>query len=140
MSGDFLDTNVFIYRFDRTDERKRSVATRLLADALAGQRAAISYQVVQEALYALTSKIPSPLSDSEADDFLQRVLLPLWTVMPSASLFERAMRIRRRYQLHFYDALVVAGALQAGCDRLLSEDLQHGETFDGLRVENPFLA
>ncbi len=139
MSGDFLDSNIFIYRFDDADERKRDTARGLVAEALAGQRTAVSYQVVQETMFALTAKIQSPLSEFEAAEFLRRTLLPLWTVMPSLSLFERALRLRVRYQLHFYDALVVAGALEAGCDRLLTEDLTHGQVIDGLRIENPFL-
>jgi predicted nucleic acid-binding protein len=44
-----------------------------------------------------------------------------------------------RYGFHFYDSLIVAAALEAGCSRLFSEDLQHGQRIDGLTVENPFL-
>lgn len=58
---------------------------------------------------------------------------------PSQRLYARALELRRRYQFPFYDALVVAGALEAGCTRLLTEDLQHGQQLDGLTIENPFL-
>ena len=64
--------------------------------------------------------------------------MPLASVMPSFDLYQSALRIRDRYQLHFYDALVVAAALEAGCKRLLTEDLQHGQVSDGMTIENPF--
>jgi predicted nucleic acid-binding protein len=49
------------------------------------------------------------------------------------------MAIHERYRLSWYDSLIVAAAQRAGCDRLYSEDLQHGQLFGTLRVENPFL-
>ncbi len=52
---------------------------------------------------------------------------------------ELAVDISRRYRLHIYDSLIVAGAIEAGCARLLTEDLQHGQVVDGVRIENPFL-
>lgn len=64
--------------------------------------------------------------------------MPLWDVMPSGVLYQRALTIRVRHGLQFYDALVVGAALEAGCTRLLTEDLQHGQEIEGLTIENPF--
>jgi predicted nucleic acid-binding protein len=59
--------------------------------------------------------------------------------MPSPAIYERGIMVQARYGFHFYDSLIVAAALEAGCTRLLSEDLQHGQRIDSLTVENPFL-
>ena len=138
MSGEFLDTNIFIYLFDDTDERKRSIATKLVHDALASDATCISYQVVQETLNVLTRKLAKPATPETAQAFFQHSLLPLWRVMPSQALCVRGLQVQSRWKLGFYDALIVAAALEAGCKRLLSEDLQHGQRIESLKIENPF--
>ena len=62
----------------------------------------------------------------------------LWRIMPSEGLYQTALSIQSRYRYSFYDSLIIAAALEAGCTRLLSEDLQAGQTIDGLRIEDPF--
>lgn len=140
MSVDFLDTNVIAYVFDQRDERKRVIATRLVQDALADGRALISWQVVQEVVNAVTRKAHLALDASELRATLTNLLLPLWRVQPSAAIHQRAMDIRDRHGFAWYDSLIIAAALDAGCKRLLSEDLQHGQRIGSLRVENPFRA
>jgi predicted nucleic acid-binding protein len=138
MSVDFLDTNVFIYLFDDVDTRKRGVAERLVSDALASGRAVVSYQVVQEALNVITRKLGA--STDDARRFLDVVLDPLWQVGPSSELYGSALDVRGRYGFPYLDALIVASALAAGCTRLLSEDLQHGQRIGDLVVVDPFRA
>ena len=139
MSVDFFDSNIFIYLFDPTDERKRSIAHRLIDSAIETDRGCISFQVVQETLRVVTGKIPKPLAADDAQAFLKHSLLPLWRVMPSAELFKRGLRIRAQYALSFYDSLIVAAAQEANCKRLYSEDMQHGQTIGKLRIVNPFV-
>lgn len=140
MSVEFLDSNVFVYLFDTKDERKRDIAQRIVEAALGDDSACISHQVVQETLNVLTRKLAKPLAPEAAQRFMQHSLVPLWRVMPSAALYAKALAVRARWQLAFYDALIVAAALEAGCKRLLSEDMQHGHRIEGLRIENPFRA
>lgn len=140
MSGDFLDSNVLLYLFDDTDDRKRSVAQELVREALEVDGTIISNQVVQETLNVLTTRLRPPATAEQAKKFFDKVLMPLWRSMPNAALYERALDVRSRYGFSFYDALIVAAALQAGCSRLLTEDLQHGQRIEGLVVENPFKA
>ena len=83
-------------------------------------------------------KAEVPLSHAEIRTYLNDVLVPLWKVYPSASLYGRALDVQDRYRFHFYDSLIVAAALDAGCDRLYSEDLQDGQRVEDLTVENPF--
>jgi predicted nucleic acid-binding protein len=140
MSGDFLDSNVFVYLFDETDDARRTTAERLVATALASKDASISYQVVQETLNVITRKLATPATPGDARRFLDRVLAPLWRVYPSVTLYERALDLKARYGYSFYDSLIVAGALEAGATRLLSQDLQHGQRIEHLTIQDPFRA
>ena len=139
MSGDFIDSNVFVYLFDETDERKRGIADGIVESALQAHSASISFQVVQETLNVLTRKLPTPMTAEGAKDFLQQVLVPLWRVSPSPALYDRALDLQTRYRYGFYDSLIIAAALDAGCTRIYSEELQDGQRIEGLTIRNPFV-
>ena len=132
----FIDTNVFIYLFDETAPDKRRRAERLVDRSLKNGSGCISYQVVQETLHVLTRKLGA--RPQSARLLLDDVLAPLWRVNPSRSLYARGLRLHAQYGFSFYDALIVAAALEAGCARLYSEDLQHGQQVDHLTIRNPF--
>lgn len=134
----FLDTNVFVYLFDETDERKRRTAEVLVQRALEDGRGCISYQVVQETLNVLTRKLQAAAEDMGR--LLDDVLMPLWRVNPTRTLYRRGLDLRTRYGFSFYDSLIVAAALEAGCKVLYSEDLQHSQRIDGVTVMDPFIS
>ena len=137
MSADaFIDTNVFVYLFDETDAEKRRRAETIVYRALADGTGCISFQVVQEALNVIIRKLDAAPAD--ARQVLDDVLIPLWRIYPSASLYRRGLRVQARYNLAFYDSLIVAGALEADCRTLYSEDLQHGQQIAGLTIVDPF--
>lgn len=138
MSADFIDTNVFVYLFDEIDARKRRVAETLIHTALETRSSTISYQVVQETLNVITRKLPIPATSEDARQFLDEVLVPLWRVMPSDGLYRGGLDIAARYGYGFYDSLIIAAALEDGCTRLYSEDLQHGQRIAGITIEDPF--
>ncbi|MGB3683817.1 MAG: PIN domain-containing protein [Rubrobacteraceae bacterium] len=138
MSGDFLDSNVFVYLFDETDERKRGIAERIVESGLQTNSVSISFQVVQEALNVVTRKLATPMTAEGAKSFMQDVLAPLWRVSPSLALYNRALDVQGRYRYGFYDSLIIAAALDAGCGRLYSEGLQGGRGIEGLTIVNPF--
>jgi predicted nucleic acid-binding protein len=138
MSGDFFDSNVFVYLFDETNERKRGTAEWIVESALQTNSASISFQVVQETLNVVTQKIATPMMAEGAKSFMEKVLAPLWRVSPSPALYNRALDVQDRYRYSFYDSLIIAAALDAGCDRLYSEDMQSGQRIEGLIIENPF--
>src|SRR4051794_12840185 len=140
MSADFIDSNVLVYLFDNTDAVKREAAETLIRSGLDSGNATISSQVVQEVLNVLTHKLRPPASPEEARRFLGDVLVPLWSGVPRRLLYERALELHSPPQFRFYDALIVAAALAAGCSHLYSEDLQHGQRFEGLTIVNPFRA
>jgi len=135
---DFLDTNIFVYMFDGTDDIKRRRAEQLVRRGIEAGTGRISYQVVQETLNVATRRLGFSYSDSRT--LLADVLAPLWTVHPSRELYERGLALRDRYGFSFYDSMIVAGAVESGCARLYSEDLQHGQRIQSLTIEDPFRA
>lgn len=137
MSVDFIDSNVFIYLFDETDADKRQTAETLVQGALEKGTASISFQVIQETLNTLTRKLGATQDDARR--FMEAVLVPLWYIMPSQALYARALELGTRYRFSFYDSLIIAAALEGGCNRLYSEALQHGQRIE-LVIENPFKA
>ena len=60
-------------------------------------------------------------------------------MIPMDPLYERGLFIKFRYQYSFYDSLIIAAALEAGCKTLYSEDMQHGQRIEQLIIKNPFL-
>lgn len=133
---DFLDTNVFVYLFDETAPDKRARAEGLVHRSLEEGSGCISYQVVQETLNVVTRKLGA--RPASARLLLDDVLAPLWRVNPSRSLYARGLRLHAQFGFSFYDSLIVAAALEAGCRRLYSEDLHHGQRVDQLTIHNPF--
>ena len=134
----FVDTNVFVYQLQAAEPRKAEIADRIIRRAIATGDACISFQVVQEFLNVALRKATVPLDVQGARLYLDNVLAPLLRVPASLELYRRGLEVQNRFQLSFYDALIVAAALEAGCDRLWSEDLQDGLRIGRLQVENPF--
>jgi predicted nucleic acid-binding protein len=140
MSGaDFLDANVILYALDAgAPQAKRLVSRQLVGQALAERSGVISWQVVQETLHVAAHKFKAVVSESDRGALLRDVLVPLWTVQPHPAIFQKAIDVQAKQGFAFYDCLIVAAALDAGCKRLLTEDLQHGQRIGTLRIENPF--
>ncbi len=132
----FLDTNVFVYLFDETNDRKRERAERLVQQALVNETGCISYQVVQETINVITRKLNA--TPERAGQILDDTLIPLWRVNPTRTFYQRGLDLQTRYRFSFYDSLIVAAALEAGCHTLYSEDLKHGQQIEGLTITNPF--
>jgi len=138
MSADgFIDSNVIVYLFDDTAPAKQDRAESLILSGLDKGSCCISHQVVQETLNVATRKLNFTVED--ASRLLDSILQPLWKVMPTLAMYQRSLVIRSRYQYSFYDALIIAAALEAGCNILYSEDLQHGQVIERLTISNPFL-
>jgi predicted nucleic acid-binding protein len=135
----FLDTNVFVYSFDATSSRKRKRALELIGDAIVARNGIVSYQVVQEFFNVALKKFTEPMKVSEAEQYLAAVFRPLLALHSSPALYVEALRLSGRYNLQWYDSLIVAAAREGKCSVLFSEDLQNGMRIDGLSVQNPFL-
>ena len=134
----FLDTNVFVYTFDSTQPQKRTRAKDIVAGALRDTRGVISFQVLQEFVNVATRRFKRPLTPRDCSTYIDRVLAPLCEIFPTIDTYKEALEIHERWQFSYYDSLIVTAALSAGCERLYSEDLQHGQKIKDLVIEDPF--
>ncbi len=135
----FLDTNILIYAFDASTGRKHEIAQALYEKLLLGNSGRTSLQILQEFFVSAVYKSPKKLQISEAREIIQN--LAAWPVhRPFADDILAAIDLSVRYQISFWDSLVIRSAQQTGCNILWSEDLAHGQEYDGVLVQNPFAA
>lgn len=134
----FMDTNVFIYAFSPHEPAKKARAASLIRSALSDSIGVISSQVVQEFINVAVHKPVASVPPTLLLDYMDHVLHPLCRVMPSPSLYLKAIQLHRDTQYRFYDCLIVAAALESGAKILYSEDLQNGRSFGEMKIVNPF--
>ena len=135
----FLDTNIFVYSFDRRALAKLLPAQQLIRDGIAKRRGVVSFQVVQEFFNVALRRFEKPMTVAEAEQFLATVFRPLLSVHSSQALYGQALRLAEQRRLSWYDSLIVAAAIEAQCTVLYSEDLQHEQRIGDLKIVNPFL-
>ena len=132
-----MDTNVLVYAYDRRDISKRSQAQELLTTGIEDETAVISVQVLGEFFTVVTQRIQNPLSTEEAQEVVNLIsVLPVMEL--DLALVRRAISTHLRYQISYWDALIVAAAESAGCAQIFSEDLNPGQSYHGIVVVNPF--
>jgi predicted nucleic acid-binding protein len=134
----FLDTNIFVYALPANSSGKRDRAAELVDRAIGSGKGVISYQVVQEFFSVAFRRFTPRMTFAEAEQYLSATFQPLLVVHSSYSLYVEALTLSRRYSLSWYDCLIVASAIESQCRILYSEDLQDGQTFGSLKVQNPF--
>jgi predicted nucleic acid-binding protein len=133
---EFLDTNVLVYAYDPSDTQKQRIARELVRRALAGE-IFVSTQVLGEFAATLLHKM-KPAARPEDVTAVLDVLGPVRVIVPDADIVRRAVQARAEYGVHFYDGMIVAAAERGGCRRIWSEDLNAGQEYFGIVVENPF--
>ena len=135
MKNVFVDTNILVYAAEeRTPVARKTTISREL---LLLPRIHFSVQVLNE--FVAIARNPKKLAlprDRELrwlNGWLLRPVLPI-----SVETFLSAQAMHLRYQLSHWDSLIVSSAIEAGCHRVYSEDLQHGQIIEGLEIINPF--
>jgi predicted nucleic acid-binding protein len=132
----FVDTNVWVYTVDDAEPDKQAQARHVL-EPTPGKDLVVSAQVLGEFYVTVTRKLAETLPETEAVALVDRMrLLPVVPV--DANLVSAAITNTREWQLSYWDALIIAAAEASGCDLVLSEDLNHGQVYGSVRVENPF--
>jgi predicted nucleic acid-binding protein len=131
----FVDTNVLLYAVDTSDAEKHRAASAWRLELWKSRRGRLSYQVLQEFYVQAVRKNPQGADAAQAE---VRDLFAWDPVVIDAPVIEAAWRLRKRFNLSFWDALIVGAAKAAGCSHLLTADLSHGQELDGLRVVSPF--
>jgi predicted nucleic acid-binding protein len=132
----FVDSNIFLYAVDEADPRKQRVARDWRAELWKSRLGRVSFQVLNE-FYVNAVRLNPDASDQARAEV--RDLLGWNPVVVDATIMERGWKLQDRYQLSFWDSLIVAAAKTASCGFLLTEDLQDGQKLDTVEVVNPFL-
>lgn len=134
----FLDTNILIYAHDIDAGKKHDVALSILKTIWEEETGIISTQVIQEFYVNVTRKIPNPITPVQARGIILNYFS--WQVEPvEPHTILSASEIEEKYILSFWDSLIIATASQSEADKILTEDLNHGQTIEGVLIENPFL-
>ena len=127
----FFDTNILVYAF--LDAVKRERAIEVLSEG-----GLISIQVLNEFTNVALKKRRRSWPEIEAALGVIRARFPK-VILLTVEIHASAVVLAREHGLSIYDALIVAAALEAGCETLFSEDMQHQRAFGDLRIVNPFL-
>ena len=136
MSKVFLDTNILLYTIDQREPWKRDQALRIVSELAYHGMAVISIQVLQEFYVGATRKFGiDPLTAKGMIAGFRAHEL----VAPDIELMNEAIDGSILNRISFWDALIIASARRANCEVVWTEDLNHGQLIQGVRIENPFL-
>ena len=133
----FVDANILIYAYDVDAKRKHPVAKNALRELWRDRNGVLSMQVLQEFYVNVTRKIATPLSKDMAR--LAVNSYTPWCMETTPAEISAAFHIEDAARIGFWDALILAAAAKSGARRILSEDLNAGQTIAGVRIENPFV-
>lgn len=132
----FVDTNILMYAHDNAAGEKHTRAKALVEQLWESRSGAVSTQVLQELTVNLRRKARKPLDAKATREVIVDYLAWHVVVNGGDSILE-ALELEARYQLSFWDALVVQAAQVAGAEILYSEDLPDGQRYGTVRVKNP---
>lgn len=132
----FLDTNVLVYASDDDTPAKQHIARRLIAEQ--SGRAVVSTQVLQEYFVAATRKLG--IEPLRAKEVITQSESAFETIIVTPQIINRAVDGSILWRVSFWDALILSSAEDASCSVVFSEDLNPGQWYGGVRVENPFAA
>ena len=134
----FVDTNVIVYSMDRSAGDKHARALQVIEELWNSREGAISTQVLQEAIIYLSRRVGHRMSARETREALSGFFE--WEVFVNTEeTILKALEMEERYQISFWDALIVQAAEGSGARILYSEDLSHGQIYGTVRVLNPFV-
>ncbi len=134
----FVDTNILVYAHDLSAGNRHARASAIIESLWEEEAGVISIQVLQEFYVTVTHKIKSPLKPAETREIIQNYLSwPVQVNDPETTI--RASEIGEKNNLSFWDALIIAAAIRLQAEKIITEDLNHGQIIEGILVENPFL-
>jgi len=137
MGGEFVDTNILVYAHDLSAEKKRRIAKDVLLRLVNENRGLTSVQVQMEFFVAVTRKIPKRLPADQAAKIIGD--LATWkTFSPESRDVLAGIGISEKYNIGFWDAMIVQAAAALDASVIWSEDLNHGQVYKGVMVKNPF--
>jgi len=132
----FIDTNILVYTLDQKNIEKRDMARKTVKKVVESHQPVISTQVIKEFYVVASSKL-------KADPIVVKNIIHnfhnMEIVNNDLDLIEQAIDISILSQLSFWDSLIIAAAEKANCEYVLSEDLNSGQTYRGIKLLNPFI-
>ena len=132
----FFDTNVLVYAATKQDMAKRNIARELIGHALeANHDGVITVQIMTEFINVMQSRFKAAAKD--IDEWVSQ-FYPLLATEVTMDVVRNVMYVKEEYGIQFYDALVVSAAEKLGCHEIVSEDLNDGQTYRGMKAVNPF--
>lgn len=140
MSGKcFVDTNILMYAHDLDAGQKNKISRDIIRDLWENRSGIINTQVLQEFYLNVTRKIENPLKKSQARGVIESYLA--WPVeLNDVRTVLSTSEIEERHMLSFWDAMIVASARKAKAEKIITEDLNHGQEIEGILIENPFVS
>ena len=133
----FVDTNILIYAHDLSSGQKHTRARGLIQDLWQCAEGCLSIQVLQEFYVNVMQEVARPLSPEAAALIVAD--LSVWQVhRPGVEDVLDAIRLQGRYRISSWDAMIIASAIQLGCQIVWSEDLNPGQVYDEVTVSSPF--
>jgi predicted nucleic acid-binding protein len=133
----FLDTNILVYAYDKSEKLKHKKAKDILINCWDTRTGSLSTQVLQEFYVTVTRKLPAKLSIHEAREIIQELLSwQVYQITPDDIV--AASEIEEKHGYSLWDSLVITAAQVTGAEILYSEDMQDGQQIDGLKIINPF--
>jgi predicted nucleic acid-binding protein len=134
----FLDTNIIVYAHDNSCPEKQLRSQELIFEGMRQDNAVISAQVLSEFFVTATRKTAEPLSIPAARHVLL-LLSHLLVVDIDSGIVLSAVSMHERFQLNYWDGMILSAAERAGAGILYSEDLSHNRTYGSVRCINPYL-
>ena len=134
----FVDANILVYAEDQDAGIKHAIARELVENLWRSGEGVLSVQVLQEFFVTVTRKMRQPMDPAEALAIVEQYLT--WRLVTNTGdLLLAGIRLAASLKISFWDALVVQAASQERCERLWTEDLNHGQQIGDLTIVNPFL-
>lgn len=134
----FLDTNILVYAHDDTAGSKHERARDIFIDLWESRHGCLSIQVSQEFFVTVTQKVAKPIDHTIAIGIIRD--LSYWHVhQPKPEDVIEAIDLYQRNQILFRDAMILQSAIKLECDLIWSEDLNPGQVYEGVKLQNPFL-
>ncbi|HBS26243.1 MAG TPA: PIN domain nuclease [Gammaproteobacteria bacterium] len=135
MNKEFLDTNIIIYANDSRDTEKQTIAIAVISSHIKLGTGVISTQVLQEYAHVALNKL-----QQRQDIILRQLVLleELEVIQQTPALIRRSVELKATYQINFWDACIISAAEYAKCNAVISEDLNNGQFYSGMKLKNPF--
>ena len=133
----FLDTNILVYAYDQLDPVKQNKAQELITAGIEQENLVLSVRVLGEFFNVVTRRIPQPVTPDEAREIITSMsILPVQEI--DLAVVNRAIDTHKKYQISYWDALIISAAERSECKLILSEDLSDGQAYHEILVCNPF--